>query len=166
VAMVRYLRCHSTVVVTSLLRGGGGGSGHMADPVSGESWPASLALILSARVPMGRPCGPIRILAVCLYAGHVGGESGTGMTSIDSSSSSSSTTVTSTTSSTSAAPSSPSLIPVMTTLAALAQLGTGMGPYRGWRRAVPGDPTKRWPGLRVPSANRSVVWGRETAVVV
>jgi hypothetical protein len=47
------------VVVTSPLRGGGGGSGHTTDPASGESMPASLAPSLGARVPVGRPHGPI-----------------------------------------------------------------------------------------------------------
>jgi hypothetical protein len=42
----------------------------------------------------------------------------------------------------------------------------GMGPYRGWRKVVPGDPSKRWLGLRVPSFNRPVVQGREMVVVV
>jgi hypothetical protein len=55
---------------------------------------------------------------------------------------------------------------VRTTPIALAQPGTGMGPYRGWHKVVPGDPSKRWAGLRVPSANRPVVQGRETVVVV
>jgi hypothetical protein len=37
--------------------GSGGGGGHTTDLVSGESYSASLALILGARVPMGRPRG-------------------------------------------------------------------------------------------------------------
>jgi hypothetical protein len=77
------------MVVTGPLGGGGGSGGHTADPISGESWPASLALIIGARVPVGRPRGPIRILAVCLNTGRVGGELGTAMTSTGSSSSSS-----------------------------------------------------------------------------
>jgi hypothetical protein len=89
--------------------GGGGGGGHTADPVSSESRPASLALILGARVLVGRPHGPIQIQVICLYAGRGGEESSTGMTLTGLSSSSSSAMVTSTTSSTSAAPSSPSL---------------------------------------------------------
>jgi hypothetical protein len=60
---------------------GGGGGGHTADTVSDESRLASLASILGARVPVGRPCGPIRIRAVCLYDGLGGVDSGTGMTS-------------------------------------------------------------------------------------
>jgi hypothetical protein len=76
-------------VVTCPIGGGGGSGGHTTDPVSRESWPASLALIIGARVPVGRPRGPIRILAVCLNTGRVGGELGTGMTSTGSSSSSS-----------------------------------------------------------------------------
>jgi hypothetical protein len=107
-----------------------------------------------------------RILATCLYAGHGSGESGTDMTSIGSSSSSSSATVTSTISSASVTPSSPSLIPGDDNTGCLSATGYSMSPYRGWRRAVPGDPSERWLGLRVPSTNRPVVWGRETAVVV
>jgi hypothetical protein len=43
---------------------GGGGGGHMADSVSKEFVSASLALILGARVPVGRPCGLIQIRVV------------------------------------------------------------------------------------------------------
>jgi hypothetical protein len=53
---------------------------------------------------------------------------------------------------------------VMTTPSALAQPGKGMGPNRGWRKVAPGEPSERWTGLRVPSANRRVVRGRETVV--
>jgi hypothetical protein len=49
-------------VVSGLL--GGDGSGHMANPVSKESVSASLALILSARVLVGRPFGLIQIRVV------------------------------------------------------------------------------------------------------
>jgi hypothetical protein len=31
-----------------------------------------------------------------------------------------------------------------------------MSPNRGWCKVVPGDLSERWPGLRVPSANRLV----------
>jgi hypothetical protein len=59
------------VVVTVRLDGGGGG-GHTTDSVSGESGLASLAPILGARVPVGRPCGPIHIRDICLYDGLSG----------------------------------------------------------------------------------------------
>jgi hypothetical protein len=55
------------VVVTGPLRGGGGGGGHMIDPTSGDSRLTSLAPSLGARVPVGRPHGPIWICAVYLY---------------------------------------------------------------------------------------------------
>jgi hypothetical protein len=93
------------------LEGGGGGGGQNADPVSGESQPASFALVCGARGLVGRPRGLIQICVVYLYISLLGGDSGTGMTSIGSSSSSTSATVTSTISSTSATPSSPSLSP-------------------------------------------------------
>jgi hypothetical protein len=40
-------------VVTALLVGDGDGDGHTLDLVSGETWPASLASVLGARVLMG-----------------------------------------------------------------------------------------------------------------
>jgi hypothetical protein len=83
----------SVMVLTAPLGGSGGGDGHTSDPVPGDPWPASLALVHGARVLMGLPLGPIRILIVCLYA-SLGGESSTGMTSTGSSSSSSSVAVT------------------------------------------------------------------------
>jgi hypothetical protein len=121
------------------LGGGGGGGGHMANPVSGGSCPASLALILHARVLVGRPRGLIRIHVVYLYVGRVGGESGTDMTLTSPSSSSSSATatstmssssatMTSTTSSTSVTPSSPSLIPGGDNTGCLCAIGYGHGP--------------------------------------
>jgi hypothetical protein len=62
VAVVRCSRhdldCGGGTVVTSPLGGGGGGGGHTTDLVSRGSWPASLALILGARVPVGQPRGP------------------------------------------------------------------------------------------------------------
>jgi hypothetical protein len=115
-------------VVTCPLGGGGGGGSHTVGSVSGGSWPASLALILGARVPVGQPHGPIWICAVCLYAGHVGGESGTSMTSTNPSLSSSSATVTLTTSSTSMTPSSPSLILGDDNTGCLCATGYGHGP--------------------------------------
>jgi hypothetical protein len=69
------------VVVTGPLGGGGVGGGHTTDLASGESGPTSLVPSLGARVPMGRPCGPIRILVICLYGDLGGVDSGTGMTS-------------------------------------------------------------------------------------
>jgi hypothetical protein len=154
------------VVTGSLVgSGGSGGGGGTVDLVSGESRSASLALILGARVPVGRPRGPIRILDVCLYTCRVGGESGTGMTLTGSSSSSSSAMMTSTTSSTSTTPSSPTLIPGDDNTSCLGASGMGTGPYCGWRRAVPGDPSERWSVLRVPSANRPVVRGREPVAI-
>jgi hypothetical protein len=50
--------------------GGDGAGGHTPDPVSDESRLVSLGSILGARVPVGQPCGPIQIRAICLYAGH------------------------------------------------------------------------------------------------
>jgi hypothetical protein len=132
-------------VVSGMLGGGGGGGGHTVDPVLEEFMLASLAFILGARVPVGRPRGPIQIHVVCLYAV-----------------SSSSTTVTSTTLSSSLIPSSPSLIPGDDNTGCLCATGMGMGPYRGWRRAFPGDPTESQPGLRVPLSCRPVVQRRET----
>jgi hypothetical protein len=87
------------MVVTGPLGGGGGGGGHTSDPVLGEIRSASPAPVLGARVPVGRPRGPIWIRVVYLYASRGGVQSGTNMTLIGSSSSSSSTTMTSTTSS-------------------------------------------------------------------
>jgi hypothetical protein len=84
-------------VLEAPLDGGGGGSGHTVDPVSGEPRSASLALVRGTRGLVGRPHGSIRIHVVCLYVSLLGGDSGTGMTS--------------TTSSTSMSPSSPSLSP-------------------------------------------------------
>jgi hypothetical protein len=76
--------------------------------------------------------GPIRIHVVCLYAGLLGGDSGTGMTSTGLSSSHSSATVTSTTSSTSATLSSPSLYPSLglseDNIDRLSATGYGHGP--------------------------------------
>jgi hypothetical protein len=116
------------MVVTCLLGGGGGSGGHKTDPISRGSCAASLALILGARVPVGRPCGSIQIRSVCLYAGHVGGELSIGMTSTGPSSSSSSATATLTTSSTSVIPSSPSLIPSGDNTGCLCATGYGHGP--------------------------------------
>jgi hypothetical protein len=142
-------------VVTAPLVSGAGCSGHTTDLVSHESLPSSLAPVRSARVPVGRPCGPIRIRAIYLYANLLGGDSCTGMTLIGSSLSSSSATTTSTTSSTSRPLLLPLFLPpsdtMRTTTTALAQPGTGTG---------------RWPGLRVPLVNRLVVRGREMVVVV
>jgi hypothetical protein len=90
------------VVVAGPLRCDGGDSGHAADPASRESGLASLAPSLGARVSVGRPRGPIRIRAICLYSDLGGVDSGTGMTSTGSSSLS--TTVTMTTSSSSSSP--------------------------------------------------------------
>jgi hypothetical protein len=110
------------MVLTALLGGSGGGDGHTSDPVLGDPWSVSLALVHGARVPMGLPLGPIWILIVCLYA-SLGGESSTGMTSTGSSSSSSSVAVTY------SAPSSPPPSDsVMTTPSALVQPGKGTCP--------------------------------------
>jgi hypothetical protein len=124
-------------VVTGPLEGGGGGGGHTSDPVSDENDLASLASILGARVPVGRPHGPIWIRIVFLYACHGDGKSGTGMTSTGSSSllvttttttSSSSAKATSTTPSASATPSSPSPIPGDENIGCLYATGYGHGP--------------------------------------
>jgi hypothetical protein len=115
-------------VVTGPLGGGGGDGSHTTDPVSGESWLASLALILGASVPVGRSRGLIRILAICLYAGRGGGESRTGMTSTGSLSSSSSATAPSTTSSASVTPSSLSLVPGDDNIGCLGATRYGHGP--------------------------------------
>jgi hypothetical protein len=75
-----------------------------------------------------------------------------------------STTVTiATSSSSSLATPSPSPHPVMRTSVAFVQPGMGMGPYHGWRKAVPGDTTESQPDLRVPSASRPVARVREMA---
>jgi hypothetical protein len=92
--VARCLRRRSTVVVTGPLGGDGAGGCHTADPVSGESGPTSLAPTLGARVPVGRPRGPIRIRVVCLYDVLGGVDSDTGMTSIGSSSLSTTTATT------------------------------------------------------------------------
>jgi hypothetical protein len=42
------------IVVTGLLGGGGGGGGHTSNLVIGEIWPASLASVHDARVPVGQ----------------------------------------------------------------------------------------------------------------
>jgi hypothetical protein len=42
--------------------------------------------------------------------------------------------------------------------------GKDKGPNCGWHKAVPGDFSEKWLGLRVPSANSPVVRGRETVV--
>jgi hypothetical protein len=123
-------------VMAGPLGGGGGDGGHMADPVSEESMSASLALILGARVPVGRPHGLIQIRVVCLYIGRGGVESSTGMTSTSLSSSSSSATVTSTTSSASATPSSPSLIPGDDNTGCLCATGYEHGPIQWMAQGI------------------------------
>jgi hypothetical protein len=167
--------CNGGAVLEAPLEGGGGGGGsHIADPVSGESRPTSLASILGARGSVGRPRGPIQMCVVCLYAGLLGGDSGTGMTSTGSLSSSSSATVTSTTSSTSVTPSSPYLSPSPglgeDNTDRLSATGYEHGPIPWVAQGGSWRPhgevaTERWPGLRVPSTNRLVVQGRETMVV-
>jgi hypothetical protein len=114
-----------TVVTGPLGGGGGGGDSHMPDPVSYEFGLVSLASILGARVPMGRPHGPIRIHAVCLYTGLGGMDSGTGMTSTGSSSLSTTATTTMSSSSSSVTP-SPSPGDVNT--GCLCAIGYGHGP--------------------------------------
>jgi hypothetical protein len=101
--------CDGGVVLEASLEGGGGGGGHTTDLVAGESQSASLAPVHDARALMGRPHGPIRIHAVCLYVDLLGGDSGTDMTSTSSSSSSSSAMVTLTTPTIAVTTSSPSL---------------------------------------------------------
>jgi hypothetical protein len=92
--------CGGGVVLEAPLEGGGGGSGHTANPVSSES-PSRPPLLRSVTL------GLRRIRVVCLYIGFLGGDLGTGMTSTSSSSSSSSAMATSTTPMTAATPSSP-----------------------------------------------------------
>jgi hypothetical protein len=81
--------CGGGAVLGALLDGGGGavvtgplggGGGHTSDPVSDETGLASLASILGAGVPVGRPRGPILIHAIFLYDNLGGMDSGTGMT--------------------------------------------------------------------------------------
>jgi hypothetical protein len=115
-------------VVVTVLLGGGGGGGHTADPDSRESGLASLAPILGARVPMGRPRGSIRIRAVCLYGGLNGMDSGTGMTLIVSSSLSTTATTTTSSSSSSVTPSSPPPSPGDVNTGCLCATGYGHGP--------------------------------------
>jgi hypothetical protein len=50
---------------------------------------------------------------------------------------------------------------VMKDLIALMQPGRGKSPNRGWRKGFLDDFSKRWPSLRVPSANRPMGRGRE-----
>jgi hypothetical protein len=50
---------------------------------------------------------------------------------------------------------------VMKTSSAFMQLGRGKGPNLRWCKVVPGIFSKKWSGLRVPSANRSMDLGRE-----
>jgi hypothetical protein len=52
----------------------------------------------------------------------------------------------------------------MTAPTALAQPSKGTGLNRGWRKVVLDDISERWPGLRVPSANRPVIRGREIVI--
>jgi hypothetical protein len=87
------------MVVAGPLGGGGGGGGHTTDLTSREFEPASLAPSLGARVPVGRPRGPIQIRAICLYIDLGGVDSGTEMTSIGSSSLSTTTMMTTSSSS-------------------------------------------------------------------
>jgi hypothetical protein len=54
------------------LGGGGGGSGHTADLVSGETQLASLAPVRGARVPVGQPLRPIQICDVACTPTLVG----------------------------------------------------------------------------------------------
>jgi hypothetical protein len=54
---------------------------------------------------------------------------------------------------------------VMITPVDFVQPGMGTDPYRVWHRAVPDDSSEKWSSLRVPSASRPVVWGREMTVV-
>jgi hypothetical protein len=96
------------VVVIGPLEGSGGGGGHTADPTSGEFGLASLAPSLGARVPVGRPCGPIRIRVVFLYGDLGGVDSGTRMTPTGLSSLSTMATTTTSSSSSSLAASSSS----------------------------------------------------------
>jgi hypothetical protein len=98
------------VVVIGPLGGGGGSGGHTADSASGDSGPASLAPSHGARVPVGRPRGPIQICAVYLYDDLGGVDLGTGMTLTGSSSlSTTATTTTSSSSSPTASSSSSSM---------------------------------------------------------
>jgi hypothetical protein len=65
--------------VMVIVGGGGGGGSHTSDPISDETRPTSLAPVRGARIPMGRPLGPIWIHVICLYAG-IGEDSGTDIT--------------------------------------------------------------------------------------
>jgi hypothetical protein len=141
--------CRGSAVLGALLDGGGGavvtgplgvgdgGNGHTPDPISDETGLASLASILCAMVPVGRPRGPIWIRVICLYASCGDGELGSGMTSTGSSSllvttttttSCSSATSTSATPSAMATPSSPSPIPGDENTGCLYTTGYGHGP--------------------------------------
>jgi hypothetical protein len=53
----------------------------------------------------------------------------------------------------------------MITSSAFTQLGKGTSPDRGWHTVVPDDISKKLLDLRVPAANRPMVWGRDTVVV-
>jgi hypothetical protein len=87
------------------------------------------------------------------------------MTLAGSSLSSSSAMATSTTLSSLATPSSPCLIPGDDNTGCFCATGMEMDPYRGWRKAFLGNPTESWPGLKVPSAYRPVVRGKDIAGV-
>jgi hypothetical protein len=96
------------VVVIGPLEGSGGDGSHTADPTSGEFGLASLSPSLGARVPVGRPYGPIRIRAVFLYGDLGGVDLGTRMTPTGLSSLSTMATTTTSSSSSLAASSSSS----------------------------------------------------------
>jgi hypothetical protein len=114
------------VVVTVSL--GGGGGGHTANPDSGESGLASLAPILGARVPVGRPSGLIQIHVVYLYNDLGGVDSGIGMTSTDSSSLSTTAVMITSSSSSSVTP-SPSLGNVNIGCLCATRYGNGVMPW-------------------------------------
>jgi hypothetical protein len=102
-------------VLDASLDGGGGmvvtggcGGGHTSNPILDENRSVSCAPSRGARVPVGRPRGPIRIRTVWLYGDLDGVDSGTGMTSSDSSSLSMMVTTATSSSSSSTASSSSS----------------------------------------------------------
>jgi hypothetical protein len=140
--------------VMVLLDSGGGGGGHTSDPVMGDYPSGSLASDLGARVPVGHPCAPTQILAVRLGA-DLSGESSTGMISTRSSPSSSSAMMT---------PSPPSLGLGDESSVLLVATGKGHESQPWMVQGALSDLSKRWPGLRIPSANTPMGQGREMII--
>jgi hypothetical protein len=151
---------------------GGCGGGHTSDLISDENCSVSHAPSRGARVPVGKPCGPIRIRAVWLYGDLSGMDSGTGMTSTGSSSLSMTATMTTSSSSSVAfssssltTASSPSPSPGDEDTGCHYATGYGHGPVPWMGMAVPGDSTGRRRDQRVPLAYRPVDRGKKMEAI-